>query len=258
MSVKSARFKAGHFFRKKHQVLLTIPLFIGCGGEPPVSSTGTEMPVPEDVTVLIELTGDHRYEIMPEEFCSLENTSWGRFHVIDEEPGDLFLDVFQRADSSGLLILAVVPESIELHGTRDHLIIRTGPSGIPTGTDPLMDSGFAAESLWSDPLVTQGTLTDLMEFFKPDIVLIRMESSADIPGIVEFWNTRPSTTCIYCPPDWEGFRGFGVFCGEGVTGGTVHGMTPSGFQATVLMTAGLSWKGTGYPAMQPFTRSEME
>lgn len=233
-------------------------LFTGCGGEPPVSTAGTEIPVPEDVTVLIELTGEHRQAIVPEGLDSMENTSWGRFHVIDEEPGNLFLEVFQKADSSGILILAVVPESMELHGTRDHLIIRTGPSGIPTGTDPYMESGFAAESLWTDPLVAQETLTELIEFFKPDIVMVRMETSADIRGIVDFWSTRTSTTCIYCPPDWEGFRGFGVFCGEEVVSGIVHGMTPSGFQATVLMTAGLDWKGTGYPAMQPFTRSEME
>ena len=258
MKLISARFKAGHFFRKKHQVLLVLALLTGCGGEPPADSAGTEMPVPEGVTVLIELAGEQRQTIVPEELGNLENTSWGRFHVIDAEQNDLFMEVFEKADSSGLLIRAVVPGNMELHGTRDHLIIRTGPSGIPLDTDPYMDSGFMAESLWSNPLVAQETLTELMDFFKPDIVLVRMETSADVNGIVEFWNGRSSTTCLYCPPDWNGFRGFGIFCGEGVVSGTVNGMTLSGFQATVLMTAGLDWQSTGYPAMQPFTRSEME
>jgi len=258
MRVKSARFKTGHFFRKKHHALLVSLIFAGCRGEPDLSRVEPEIPAPDGITVLIELAGENLQTVVPEEFGEVENTSWGRFHVIDQEPFNLFSDVFQASDQRGLLILAVVPEGVELHGTRDHLIIRTGPSGVPTGTEPSMDSGFTAESLWTDPVTAQETLIELIEFFKPDIVLVRLATSESILEIARFWSTRPFVTCIYCSPDWIDYRGFGVFCGKDVAHGVVRGMTPSGFRATVLMVAGLDWRNTGYPAMEPFTRSELE
>lgn len=257
MTTRGARCNAGHFFRKILPAAFLAGLLTGCGGDP-AEAGSLEFPASEGIPLLVEFCGNGGQPGLPESLDSLENTSWGRFHIFEEEPFDLFPFVFDRADSSGLLIFAVVPESLSLNGARDHLVILTGPSGIPVGTIPEMDPAFTAESLWEDPMVMQETLVELCDFFKPDIILIRMEAPPCINDMVQFWSRMPSTTCFYQPPDWSGNRGWGAICGEGIAGGPIDGMTPADFLATVLMTADLEWYGTGYPSMQVFTQSETE
>ena len=253
----SARFKAGHFFRKAALLLSTGFVICACDGEEPGGASAQGIPVFGEVTVLFEMIGAENSTGVPEKLGSLENTSWGRFHSLNESPSDVLLGVFYKADSSGLLILAVLPDSVELHGTRDHLIFRTGLNGAGVVTEPAMGTEFTAESLWTDPVAMQETLKNLIAFFKPDLVLVRMQSPEDIGLIAACWNTADATAGFFSLPDWNGYRGWGAFTGKGVERGVLQGMTPSDFQATVMMSAGLEWRHTGYPAMQAFTKSEI-
>lgn len=256
MSKKSARLTAGHFFRRFLPCSAGL-LWASCGGgaEPAPS---VSLPAAENPPVVIELTGGGAAGDLPESLAGVPGTSWGRFHVLDQSRPQVLSEIFHRADSSGLLILAVVPCDTGFTGNRDHLIIRTGEGGMPHATEPDMDPGFTADSLWSDPIVIQQTVTGLMDFFKPDLVLIRMDPLDNAVGLVEFWSRSGHTACIFSPPDSEGYRGWGAVTGEGIQSGTLHGMNMTGLQATALMLIGLEWSDTGSPALEAFSSLEEE
>ncbi len=258
MVKKSARLTAGHFFRRALPSAAALTLLgAACGGgEEPAPSLS--LPAMATPAVVIELTGGDPADGLPESLAGVPNTSWGRFHVLDQSRRQVLSEVFHRADSSGLLILAVVPCDTGFTGGRDHLVIRTGEGGIPFATEPDMDPRFTADSLWSDPTVIQETVTGLVDFFKPDLVLMRMDASGNAVELVEFWSMSGSTACIFSPPGNGGYRGWGALTGIGIEPGTLYGMNISGFQATALMLSGLEWRDTGSPVLEAFSSLEEE
>lgn len=257
MNKISARFTAGHFFRKMNQVLIAVTIISGCGEDRETAAAPVETVASfGSPAVLIEFTGAARMEFMPETLSGMDRTSWGRFHTLDEEPADPFRRVFEMADSTGLLVLAVIPEDFDYPATRDHLIIRTGSDGIPVRTEPEMESAFMADSVWRDPLIRQQTILELMEFFKPDIVFIRAGTPSDVQGIADYWSSAGITAAFYSAPDWNEYRGWGAFTGTGIQQGVIQGMTVDGFLATVILISGLEWTDSGYPAMQAISTRE--
>jgi len=193
---------------------------------------------------------------VPEGFAGMEGTAWGRFQVLDQPPCDPMDEMIRSADEAGMLILAVIPEEMKFLGTRDHLLVRTGPEGLPVRTEPEMGSSFLEDSLWTDPMVRQETVRALADFFKPDIVFISMEAPGDIEAVAAYWRDSGYTAGLYSQPDPSGYRGWAAVTGPGVNSTVIEGMTQRDFVATMMLTAGLRWQDTGYPAMQAFTRTE--
>jgi len=188
MYMNSARFTAGHFFTRTTVILLTVVIAGGCGGR-----TGS-LPVEDSITgggetiVLIEFPEGFRADRMPEGVLGPDDTAAGRFCSIDDPTdGNLIREFAEAADSSGLLILAVLREGQSFTGTRDHLTIWINEAGAPVRIYPEMETGLFADSLWLDPVIRQSTILELISFFKPDVAVISMTGPERCPEITAFW-----------------------------------------------------------------------
>lgn len=259
--MKSARFKAGHFFRKAIGLPLLLIIAPGCGGSEPPARRGDIALQAGETAVLVHFQGMDGAESMPEAVYGLDNTASGRFHVPSDHPGDPLLKLAEAADENGLLLLLVLDQNQTFTGTRDHLIVWTDSTGLPVRVEPETGSELFSDSLWTDPRTRQNTILQLITLFKPDLVLQQSGSSGGIVETIRFWGEAGEesgvTACFYSMPDLtEGRRGWGVFTGRGVTDDIIEGMYPEDFQATIYLLAGLEWQGIGYPALQAFTLSE--
>ncbi|MCK5786835.1 MAG: hypothetical protein KAH54_09805 [Candidatus Sabulitectum sp.] len=267
MLKKSARHNTGHFF---HTMLLLLALGAGTGC---VSSDDTEgqgishdIPATGDITMVIQFAGTATGDSMPEAVVHLPFTAGGRFHPA-EECHDCFQTVFENADSTGKLMMVIIPETEQFSGSRDHLIISLDPGGIPVAVSPDLDSLFLVDSLWEDPVARQQTVLELAVFFKPEIVLQFIEVPLSSSDVTRFWSDHGAensiTAALFVSPDESipiNSRGWGLFTGKGIRSGTLEGLDMPGFIATVRMISGMDWihGESGYPAMQAFFATESE
>ncbi len=259
--MKSARFTAGHFFRKTIGLPLLLIIAPGCGVSELPARRGDMALQTGETTLVMHFQGAEGTESMPEAVFSLENTASGRFHLPSEHPGDPLLKLAEAADQNGLLMLLVLDQYQSFTGTRDHLVVWTDSTGLPVRVEPETDSELFSDSLWADPRTRQNTILQLIALFKPDLVLQQSGSGGGFVEIIGFWSEAGEengvTACFYSMPDFtERRRGWGVFTGHGVADDIIGGMHPEDFQATIYLLAGLEWQEIGYPALQAFTLSE--
>ncbi len=204
-------------------------------------------------------------DLMPEAVADLMMTAGGRFFASENSESDFFLSIAQELDRSGKLLILVLPEEISFSGLRDHLIIWTDASGIPVRMEPQLNSELLSDSLWENPVLRQQTILELINFFKPDVILQIIPEAQCCADVTEFWSEYGSvnnlTIALYTSPIQESnFRGWGVFTGRGVQSRLLEGMDIQGFFATLRLISGVNWEntGSGYPAMQAFYITETE
>lgn len=260
MNTNSARFTAGHFFSKASLFLAAV-LLAGSCGRPAPASVRQVLPESGVTTVLIEFPRSI-LDGMPEATAHLDLTAAGRFHIPDSDADtDLLQDIALAADSAGLLILAILPEGQVLPASREHLKVWVDENGLPVHSEPTMETSLFEDSLWLDPVVRQGTILQLIDFFKPDLALVCMGSSDKSDEITAFWSEHGPAEDITAglftmPLKEERFRGWGILTGTGIHSGVLEGMTIMDFKATILMLTGQEWADTGYLVMQAFTTAD--
>ncbi len=116
-----------------------------------------------------------------------------------------------------------------------------------------------------NPVIRQETILQLVQFFKPDIILETIPERQSSTSVAEYWSENGIrnniTAALYSLPDREtNYRGWGAFTGKGIQMTLIEGMDVQGFAATVRLVAGIKWNspGGGYPAMQAFFTTETE
>jgi hypothetical protein len=263
MQNQSARFQAGHFFRT---VMLFCLLWAGngCNGNQIPGNSGSLNPETGEITILIEFPATIPGDEMPEAAAGLPGTSVGRFLAFDGIHDDL-MTTAEKADSSGKLLLLVIPLDVQFSGQRDHLIIWTDSSGMPVRVSPELDPVLLSDSLWENPVERQRTILHLIDFFKPDIVLEFVPEAFSSSEVTSFWSRNAAlnnlTVALFVSPVEErSYRGWGIFTGEGIRSNLLLGMNIQGFFTTVKMISSLNWNDelSEYPAMQAFTIWETE
>ncbi len=239
----------------------------GCNSDSNVyQRQSTSLPETGETAMLIKFTASPSPDdSMPEAVTDLLETAGGRFYASESTESDFFLSIAQELDRTGKLLILVLPEETSFSGLRDHLIIWTDSSGIPVRMEPQLNSELLADSLWENPVLRQQTVLELINFFKPDVVLQIVPEAQCCTDITEFWSEYGSdndlTVALYTPPvETNNFRGWGVFTGLGVQSRLLEGMDIQGFFATVRLISRVNWEntGSGYPAMQAFYKMETE
>ena len=267
MFKKSARRKTGHFF---HTMLLLLVMGAGAGCESnditERQSASHDIPATGDITLVIQFAGTSVSDSMPEAAVHFPLTASGWFHPVQEHR-NCFRTIFEQADSTGKLMMVIIPEDEQFSGSRNHLIISLDHLGIPVTVSPDLDPLFLVDSLWENPVVRQQTILELAVFFKPEIVLQFVEAPESSSDVARYWSEHGAessiTAALFVSPE-EGTsvnsRGWGLFTGKGIRNGILEGLDMPGFIATVRMISGMDWihSESGYPAMQAFFATESE
>ena len=262
MIKNSARFNAGHFFKQALAVQVFLLLLLSCTDKENTANADSSLiECTCDTPVLIRVPCSE--DFLPEAVEDIENTSFGRFFPASEGSDDPFHRIAAQADSAGMLILAILQEGMEWSGNREHLVIWLDSLGVPVLVQPEMNSSLLADSLWTDPLIRQNTIAELIEFTRPDIVMEELTESSRIEEITAFWSRtgqeKNITACLYCMPDHDKmFRGWGIFTGNCISGIKIQGMAVNDFHASFLLLAELEWIETGYPVLSTFLQMESE
>lgn len=262
---EGARYLTGHFL---HMILfLTILLLqTGCSSDDGSSGQRQNISLPEtgETAMLIKFAASTD-DSMPEAVADLMMTAGGRFFASESSESDFFSGIAQELDRTGNLLILVLPEEASFSGFRDHLVIWTDTAGIPVRMEPQLNSELLSDSLWENPVLRQQTILELVNFFKPDVILQIVPEDQYCAEITEFWSENGSdndlTVALYTPPIPENnFRGWGVFTGRGIRNRLLEGMDIHGFFATVRLISGINWGNpeSGYPAMQAFYTTETE
>jgi len=236
----------------------------GCSGHLSPENTGRLVSDTGDIAVLIEFAAPVSRDTMPEAAANLSNTSCGRLHQADQTHSSI-MTIAEQVDSSGKLMMLIIPEAVQFSGERDHLVIWTDSTGVPVLVSPELDQALLSDSLWDDPLERQRTILYLVNFFKPDVVIEFVPESESSFEVTEFWSSNAvlnnMTVALFVPPsEDESYRGWGAFTGKGILTGILQGMDIQGFFATMQIISKLNWNSgdRGYPAMQAFQVRETE
>ena len=261
---QGARLNAGHFFLTA-MFLLFLGSFNGCGSDNATGNQARTLPETGAVTMVILFSESGSLDSMPEAAADLPSTASGYFYPSDSVEIGLFRSLAIEADSTGKLLMCILPEGEHFAGSRDHLIINTDSSGIPVSVEPGLNSDLLSDSLWRNPVVRQQTILQLVHFFKPDMIFQIASETESSLMITEFWSVHgianDISVALYAYPVTEiRYRGWGAFTGKGIRNGLLEGMDMKGFAATVRMISGMDWcsPDQGYPAMQAFYAAENE
>lgn len=230
-------------------LLLSAVFIIGCKNDDPLVNVTTELkyspiiivnfgeltPSP-DLPWIITEGGEHisGAMLMPEELETILSTEQ---------------ELIQEAVENDML-LAVISDRYFSHDlSRDHIQIWTDKTGNTVSIPSVLAEEFD-DSLWKNPLEKQKILLDLLNLYKPDLILINPVCSkvTTVLQIADYW-TDPEilshfTVILYSLSDTNEYRGWAVIAGEQINGTTPLGLTASGMFTTIKLLAGLQWENS--------------